>query len=107
MGFGGPGVAASPPTSCSSGGAGAWAGGGCRLCCERPTAAAAEGAAAQEPQWSTLMVHRLIPVPSFRSNATYLEEALGPITDGLMATTPNPDYVESFAVSASQDPGAY
>lgn len=48
---------------------------------------------------------RLSPDFMQLSNATYLEEALGPITDGLMATTPNPDYVESFAVSASQDPG--
>ncbi|KAI7839391.1 hypothetical protein COHA_006792 [Chlorella ohadii] len=39
------------------------------------------------------------------SNATYLEEAVGPITDGLMATSAIADYPESFAVSAAQDPG--
>ena len=31
---------------------------------------------------------------------------MGPITDGLMATSAIADYPESFAVSAAQDPGA-
>lgn len=40
------------------------------------------------------------------SNGTYLEAAVGATTDGLMATSALPDYPESFAVSAAQDPGA-
>lgn len=41
-----------------------------------------------------------------RSNATYLEDAVGSVTDGVMLTSALKDYPASFAVSAAQDPGA-
>ncbi|PRW56963.1 flagellar associated [Chlorella sorokiniana] len=48
---------------------------------------------------------RISPDAMQLTNGTYLEAAVGATTDGLMATSALPDYPESFAVSAAQDPG--